>query len=62
MQTPLIDWIKERYAEAELFANPNLRLLPLIPVCADDSGQSFKIPQLVVKWRFVKEAYSVESL
>jgi ubiquitin-activating enzyme E1 len=51
METPLIDWIKERYAEAELFANPNLRLLPLIPVCADDSGQSFKIPQLVVKWR-----------
>merc|ERR1712072_597936 len=51
METPLIDWIKERYAEAELFANPNLRLLPLIPVCADDSGQSFNIPQLVVKWR-----------
>eukprot|EP00944_MAST-04C_sp_MAST-4C-sp1_P014587 g14587.t1 len=49
--TPLIDWIKDRYADAELFSNPNLRVLPLIPACSDDNGNAFKIPQLVVKWR-----------
>ena len=50
MDVPLMDWIKDRYGEADLFSDETLNILPLIPQCMNAEGDGVKIPQLVVKW------------
>ena len=49
LDAPLKEWINERYAEANLFADEDVNILPLIGSFEKDE-QAFKIPQLVVKW------------
>ena len=49
LDAPLKEWINELYAEANLFADQDVKVLPLIGSFEKDE-QAYKIPQLVVKW------------